>query len=95
MMPSSSPNEPLFFLHHAQIDRLWALWQEQDRENRIADYKGNLPGADGENGPFSALIDDMLPNFGGLISDVMVRNVMDTKAGDLCYEVSSTSRLCL
>jgi len=22
-----SPNDPLFFLHHAQVDRLWALWQ--------------------------------------------------------------------
>ena len=22
-------NDPVFFLHHAQIDRLWALWQNQ------------------------------------------------------------------
>jgi len=26
---SSSANDPLFFLHHAQIDRLWMLWQEE------------------------------------------------------------------
>jgi tyrosinase len=24
-----SPSDPTFFLHHSQIDRLWALWQEQ------------------------------------------------------------------
>lgn len=24
---TDSPNDPVFFLHHAQIDRLWALWQ--------------------------------------------------------------------
>lgn len=24
---SATPNDPLFFLHHAQVDRLWAAWQ--------------------------------------------------------------------
>jgi hypothetical protein len=24
MGPSTSPNEPLFFLHHANVDRVWA-----------------------------------------------------------------------
>ena len=23
----SSPNDPIFFMHHAQIDRIWAIWQ--------------------------------------------------------------------
>lgn len=27
MLPGSSPNDPIFFLHHANIDRLWAEWQ--------------------------------------------------------------------
>jgi hypothetical protein len=25
---SPSPNDPMFFLHHSQVDRLWAAWQE-------------------------------------------------------------------
>ena len=25
---SPSPNDPMFFLHHGQVDRLWAAWQE-------------------------------------------------------------------
>jgi tyrosinase len=29
MLPSSSPNDPVFFLHHCNIDRLWAVWQHQ------------------------------------------------------------------
>lgn len=29
MVPSSSPNDPIFFLHHCNVDRLWALWQMQ------------------------------------------------------------------
>lgn len=27
MMPISSPNDPIFFLHHCNVDRLWAYWQ--------------------------------------------------------------------
>jgi tyrosinase len=27
MQTASSPNDPVFFLHHANIDRLWSLWQ--------------------------------------------------------------------
>lgn len=26
----ASPGDPIFFLHHAQIDRVWALWQKKD-----------------------------------------------------------------
>lgn len=28
MLLPTSPNDPVFFLHHANIDRLWAEWQE-------------------------------------------------------------------
>lgn len=28
MVLPTSPNDPVFFLHHANIDRLWAEWQE-------------------------------------------------------------------
>jgi tyrosinase len=27
---SSSPNDPVFFLHHCNIDRLWASWQSRN-----------------------------------------------------------------
>lgn len=30
----SSPNDPAFFFHHAQIDRVWAMWQSADPANR-------------------------------------------------------------
>jgi tyrosinase len=29
MVLSTSPNDPVFFLHHANIDRLWAEWQSR------------------------------------------------------------------
>lgn len=28
MQTGSSPNDPVFFLHHAQVDRIWALYQQ-------------------------------------------------------------------
>ena len=28
MQLSSSPNDPVFFLHHSNVDRIWAAWQD-------------------------------------------------------------------
>jgi tyrosinase len=30
MNSSSSPADPIFFLHHANLDRIWAEWQQQN-----------------------------------------------------------------
>jgi tyrosinase len=30
----SSPNDPVFFVHHGQVDRVWAIWQGLDPVNR-------------------------------------------------------------
>jgi tyrosinase len=39
-----SPGDPVFFLHHAWLDRLWWLWQSQDPETRLAEVGGpNIP----------------------------------------------------
>lgn len=29
MMPMTSPNDPVFFLHHCNIDRYWAIWEQK------------------------------------------------------------------
>lgn len=33
--PISSPGDPLFYLHHAFIDKLWWNWQTADEEERL------------------------------------------------------------
>ena len=30
MQPGTSPNDPVFFFHHCNIDRLWALWEQKN-----------------------------------------------------------------
>lgn len=34
---SASPAEPLFFLHHTNLDRLWWNWQQASPDNRTYD----------------------------------------------------------
>ena len=29
MLPSSSPNDPVFYLNHCNVDRLWEAWLTQ------------------------------------------------------------------
>ena len=64
MLPGSSPNDPIFFLHHANIDRLWAEWQRLHPGEPYAPAAGtpNPPGIslDGHR-----LTDPMQPWGGG------------------------------
>jgi tyrosinase len=34
MVPMTSPDDPVFFLHHCFIDKLWADWQVKQKEER-------------------------------------------------------------
>ena len=56
MMPSTSPNDPVFFLHHANVDRIWANWQRQWFHTLQGDY---LPASGGPTG--HNLADGMFP----------------------------------
>ncbi len=37
MVADASPNDPVFFLHHANVDRLWAMWQDAHGINNFTD----------------------------------------------------------
>ncbi|KAL0933454.1 monooxygenase [Colletotrichum truncatum] len=84
MNPSTSPNDPVFFLHHAQIDRLWWLWQQSDVAARQADYTGQAA-VQGSDTRVAASLDDALL-MGGLAEDATVRDLMTTTSSRLCYE---------
>lgn len=44
MGPGTSPNDPVFFLHHCNIDRLWALWQYAHTASGYLPASGGPPG---------------------------------------------------
>jgi tyrosinase len=77
----TAPYDPLFFLHHVQLDRLWWLWQRR-REGRLMEYSGHKA----KHSIETAGLGDVL-GMGGLAEGVEVREMMDTEGfvGRLCY----------
>jgi tyrosinase len=73
--------DPIFFLHHTQIDRLWTLWQQEKPDARIMDFGGRKTQA----GDFpEATLQDVMPYL-GLTPDVKVEEVMATQTSRFCY----------
>ncbi|KAF5349058.1 hypothetical protein D9758_012684 [Tetrapyrgos nigripes] len=77
----SSPNDVLFYAHHAMLDSVWAQWQSANSTDRMYQISGPSSVNDDTK---QVTLDFMLP-MTGLSDDVPVRNVMDTKGGFLCY----------
>lgn len=73
--------DPVFFLHHVNLDRLWALWQASAAGNDVA--YGGLK-YDAADAP-AATLNDIL-NVGDLLPNVPVSAVMDTADGLFCYQ---------
>ncbi|KAF2869473.1 hypothetical protein BDV95DRAFT_547863 [Massariosphaeria phaeospora] len=77
----TGPYDPVFFLHHANLDRLWAQWQATTSGGSTA-YAG--PRRYGADAP-AVTLNDML-DVGGLLPSVSVASVMDTAGGVFCYQ---------
>jgi len=79
----SSPNDPLFFLHHANIDRIWNVWQYLDVSNRQTAIEGT---STLDNSPASAnmTLSDSI-SFGFVSSPQTFGDLIDTFAGPYCY----------
>lgn len=44
MLPMTSPNDPVFFLHHCFVDKIWADWQDQHPSEGYQPVSGGSPG---------------------------------------------------
>jgi tyrosinase len=73
--------DPVFYLHHAGLDRVWWLWQETDRKKRLTDVSGNIV----YNTTEPTLTLDFKIKMDRLAPLVPVRDVMDTRGDLLCY----------
>jgi tyrosinase len=78
-----SPGEPVFWLHHTQVDRVYTIWQQQDLANRQFAFEGTITF---NNDPPSrnGTLDDWL-DIGILGEQVKTRDIMNTVGNGLCY----------
>lgn len=86
---NSSPNDPLFFMHHSNVDRIWKSWQELD-ESHLYDFAGNTDyyWDTGMRSGIPAQLEDPLL-YGGVgalgSENLKIKDVMDTTEWPLCY----------
>jgi len=86
------PTDPLFYLHHANIDRIWWNWQLRDFENRTTQITGPLRPVvpPFSLGNFSTLPDENITldwpiNMGYLAPPVRTAELMDIGCNILSY----------
>lgn len=82
----TSPGDPLFYSHHAQVDRLWTIWQAQDpatRQYAISGTRDFVPTPSSTDFKLSDTIDleSLSPD-----GPRPIRDFLNTKAGPFCYE---------
>ncbi|PWY74371.1 Di-copper centre-containing protein [Aspergillus heteromorphus CBS 117.55] len=76
----TAPYDPVFYLHHTQLDRLWWLWQERNPRERHFEYTG--PASMGSD--HMASVYDQLP-MSGFVEPLRVTDIMNTESDFLCY----------
>lgn len=87
----SSPGDPLFYLHHANLDRLWDQWQRVDFEVRRADMGGPdtmfaYPWDFFGEVPYENITLETELEYKGLMENVKISEVMDIHSANLCIE---------
>lgn len=80
MMAMSSPNDPVFWLHHCNIDRLWAEWQS---ENATEDY---LPPSGTPDVVAGHGLDDPMPPWDNEGTPPTPRSVLDHHSLGYTYD---------
>ena len=85
----AAASDPLFYLHHGNVDRQWWSWQSRDLSKRLTDVNGPLVPFDygnqqGGNSTLNSVLD-----FTQLAPSVKVGSVVDIRK--LCYTYDKLS----
>ncbi|KAJ6004732.1 tyrosinase [Penicillium herquei] len=84
----SSPGDPIFFMHHMYIDRVWWLWQKQDPLNRLYDISGpsvnESANAEPAGGWQNTTLHYELSSY-SIMPNTTIGHVMNSQGGYLCY----------
>jgi tyrosinase len=82
-----SPSDPMFFLHHGGVDRVWWIWQMLDTKNRVYGdnaLNGTRTFLNLDPSPEATFDDEIAIQY---VTDevVTIRDLMSTTAGPFCY----------
>ncbi|KAK0204051.1 Di-copper centre-containing protein [Desarmillaria ectypa] len=81
----TSPNDPIFWLHHAYLDYVWWKWQGDD-QSRIHDLTDAGYETQGEpSSGYVATNEGTVLSVYGILPSITVGDVLYTKGGYLCY----------
>lgn len=83
MKGTASPADPVFYLHHCWIDRMWAEWQERDSRSHFGlfeEFVDHTSAPHNHGGSYG--LDDPLVGIGGT-----ARNQLDYKALGYDYDL--------
>ncbi|KAF3086359.1 hypothetical protein TWF569_000742 [Orbilia oligospora] len=80
---AASPGDPYFYLHHAQIDRTWWIWQNQDPKVRYKAVGGTITILDTPPSR-NATAEDPL-DLGVLAPSITIGDALSTIDGPFCY----------
>jgi len=83
--PDTAGLDPIFWLHHANIDRLWDVWLQRDRQNH------NPVSSQWLNGPPTPGRSFVVPSASGQPWTFKVSDMLDSRAPKLDYIYEDTS----
>lgn len=83
--PDTAGLDPIFWLHHANIDRLWDVWLQRDAQNHNPQSSLWLDGPPASGRGF------VVPTVSGDAWSFKVADMLDTRAPKLDYEYEDTS----
>ena len=86
-------SDPLFFLYHCQLDRVWAALQAHHPSNRnaIAGFVVQDPDDFDAHplGTGTPVTEDTVIYMAGISPDAKVHDVLSTTGGYLCYQYTT------
>jgi tyrosinase len=85
----ASPSDPIFFMHHANLDRVWWSWQALNLSARLTDISGPINLMDYSNAQGGNVTLSFPISLGVSAPNITVGDVVDISGGGgdgiMCY----------